>query len=110
MSSNEQGEIMKEPDIHNSIFQALREYELMEELQPSSEWQDSLMEKLAGSKRLTQSRPHVLVAVAIVILLIMNIGSLLTIRSTHSGQTLHRDAALQSISSEFLFQPISLSN
>jgi hypothetical protein len=102
---------MEKQDINEQVLKTLNEFELMEDIQPSSDWSEALMAKLGGSKSTSVMKiPQAIFTVAVLILILLNIGAFITRLNADAGQILHREKQLQVISSELLFHPISLND
>ena len=102
---------MKEQELHNRVAQTLQEFESMENIQPSGEWNDSLMQKLAGAKQNSTTTFYLpKYAVVILFLVMANIGFVFKTVMDDSQQTPGRDKELQVISKELLINPGSINN
>ncbi|MEI6088836.1 MAG: hypothetical protein WCR42_00135 [bacterium] len=90
----------------NITMQKLRDFENLEEIQPSQEWNDSLMNQLNNRKR------HQFAKFTIVILLIIlvNIGFLINSINHRASQYVDRGKELSIISNEFLINTSSSKN
>lgn len=90
---------MKEQELNSRVSQTLREFESMENIQPSTEWNDLLMQKLSVAKpnsiaRFSSSK----FAVLILFFVMENIGFVFKTVMNDSQQTPSRDEVLQLIS------------
>lgn len=102
---------MKEKKFNSSISQTLQEFESMENIQPSTEWHNSLMQKLSVAKPNSISRfSSPKFAVVILFLVMANIGFVFTTVMNVSQQTPRRVKDLQVISKELLINPGSINN
>jgi hypothetical protein len=98
---------VNEKDIHQKIEQALNELDLLDEIQPSAAWSTSLMERLNRSQSgAGRTGAVAIVFVAVLLLVLMNVGSFITVLRTGSGKYLVRESDLQLISNELLSHPI----
>jgi hypothetical protein len=90
----------------NIIMQKLKEFENLEKIQTSPEWNTSLMNKLNNKK------PNQFAKFAIVILLIIliNIGFLINSINNGASQYVDRGKQLSLISNEFLINTSSSKN
>ena len=102
---------MKEQELNNKVSQTLQEFESMENIQPSAEWNNSLMQKLSVAK------PNSIAgfssskfAVLMLFVVMANIGFVFKTVMNDSQQTPNRDKELQVISKELLINPISINN
>ena len=102
---------MKESELKNRVLQKLNEFETLENIQPSEDWNQSLMKKI-GSAR---SKPMTGIsaakfAVAALFILLVNIGFILNSVIRNSKLPGRHDSELQIISKEFLINPVSINN
>ncbi len=102
---------MQEQELNNRVSQTLQEFESMENIQPSSEWNDSLMQKLSVAKpnsiaRFSSSK----YALLMLLVVIANIGFIFKTTMNESQQTPSREKELQVISKELLSNSSSINN
>lgn len=102
---------MKEQELNTRVSQTLQEFESMENIQPSAEWNDSLMQKLSVAKpnsiaTFSSSK----YAVVMLFVVMANIGFVFTAVMNDSPQAPNRDKELQTISKELLSNPSSINN
>jgi len=90
---------------------ALKEFETIENIDPSDDWNRSLMNRLAAVKPRSGSLfPSTKMLVAIVFVVTINIYFLLNALVIHTGSSLHRNNDLKIISKELLINPLSINN
>lgn len=100
---------MKEPSINSKVFQSLHEFETMENITTSKEWNDSLMVRLSYAKHHPASRfPSAKFVIVAVMVLLINIGFFVNSMINNSQQDSCRNNTLQLISKELLINPTSL--
>ena len=101
---------MEQPVLHNKAIQALKEFESLEDIQPSAAWNDSLMKRLESSGvHPASGNPVPKVAWVLLVFILANVGLILTLISGSSRQSFDRGKELHAISSEFLINPTSIS-
>lgn len=109
---------MKHNISNNSISQKLKEFDELGIIEPTSEWNRSLLDKLAVTNKQSRSPLRkVQISVAIALIIIVNIGFIVTITNSNnqqgtlkqslSYQSADRDKELQTLSKELLINPIS---
>ena len=102
---------MKEQELNNRVSQTLEEFESMESIQPTSEWNDSLMQKLSVAKQNSIAGFSLSkYAVVMLFVVIANIGFVFKTVINDSQQTPNRDKELQVIVKELLINPGSINN
>jgi hypothetical protein len=102
---------MKESEFSFRILQKLNEFETMENIQPSEEWNQLLMKKLSTARsNSVRGMSAVKFAVAALLILLINIGFILNTVIRDSKQLLRHDSELQIISKEFLINPATINN
>lgn len=102
---------MKDPELHKKVLQTLNEFETMENIQQSEEWNKSLMERLATVKADSPSVfSYVKYTIAALLVILINIGFILTAINNDPHQTLQKDIELQIISKELLINSNSVNN
>jgi hypothetical protein len=101
---------MKIVESQNNIPEMLREFESLENIQPSAEWELSLLGKLAAGKPHPKSNLFKTKIIVTLFILLANLGFMLNALIGHSGQTNQRDIALKTISKELLINPSSINN
>ena len=101
---------MKESEIYSQMSQKVREFESLEDIQPSSDWNQALMNRLATSKiHRGPVFPPVKSALALVFIILVNLGVILSMISNNNRQSFSRSSELNAISKEFLINPTSIS-
>jgi hypothetical protein len=102
---------MKESALSNKVLQKLKEFETIENLQPSADWTQSLMNKLDSAKPYpTSGFSATKFTVVLLFIILVNIGFILNAMIRDSHQSLYRDKELLVISNELLINPISINN
>ena len=102
---------MKEQELKKKIFNAIQEFESLENIESSTEWNNSLIQKLSHKKpnsRFVIASPNYLLIVMLIAAL--NIGFIFKTINTNSNQTSSRKEELKLVSKELLINPISLNN
>jgi len=90
---------------------ALKEFETIENIETTDDWNRSLMERLASVKpRSASPFTSTKMLVAIVFVVTLNIYFLLNALVIHPGYSAHRNNDLKVISRELLINPISIKN
>jgi hypothetical protein len=102
---------MKESALSDIVTQKLNEFEMMQNIQTSAGWNESLMNKIASAKsgpalNLSSAR----VAIPVLLIVLVNIVFFLNTILSNSHQDSFKDKELQVISEEFLINPISIKN
>ncbi len=101
---------MKESEIYSQVSQKVREFESLEDIQPSSDWNQTLMNRLATSRiHSGPDFPPAKSALALIFIILINIGVILSMISNNTRQSFSRSNELQAISKEFLINPTSIS-
>ncbi len=101
---------MKKADLDNNAQRSLREFESLEDIQPSSEWTSSMMNRIAHSERPSKQGFNASgVALVLIFFILANIGVILTLISDGTRQSSARTSDLRAISREFLINPTSIS-
>ena len=101
---------MKGSEISDKTMQTLREFDMLDTIQPTEGWSESVMKRLATTtkgKRHGASVPGV--AWVLLVFILANMGLLFTalgVNSRHSGG---RSSDLRTLSGEFLVNPTSIS-
>jgi hypothetical protein len=102
---------MKELELNNRVLQKLTEFDSLENIQPSENWNQSLMKKIASARSVPTTGPSaVRFAVVVLFILLLNIGFILNTMIRNSKQIRLHDSELQIISNEFLINPVSINN
>jgi hypothetical protein len=102
---------MKESAIRDEVIQKLNEFEMMQDIHPSSGWNESLNNRLASGKTGSTSN-HISARLTIPVLFIILINLVLFLNTiiSSSRQVSHKDKELLVISEELLINPISIKN
>lgn len=103
--------MMKESELNDKLTQKLYEFENIETLQPTSEWNQLLLEKIALSKSTSKARStRSIITVIVVCFITINFGIFINSIFSNSDKYSSRKVDLQVISNEFLNNPISTHN
>jgi hypothetical protein len=102
---------MKESVLKSKVLKMLNDFDTMEDIQPSANWNQSLMNRLSSLKPHSNSNflPTRFVVVVLLFVLV-NLGFILSSVIGDSNQALQRNSELLAISKELLINPISLNN
>jgi hypothetical protein len=96
---------------NTKVMDALKEFETIENIETTDDWNRSLMERLASVKpRSASPFTSTKMLVAIVFVVTLNIYFLLNALVIHPGYSAHRNNDLKVISRELLINPISIKN
>ena len=100
---------MENTDIGNNVRQALESFDAIRPLSPSSQWTEGLMSKLKASRSPKVGYTGVIIAACLTLILSGNVyyGVRILTASRDSSDGGHR---LDTISSEFLVNPITAKN
>jgi hypothetical protein len=102
---------MKEPEMTNKVLQTLKEFESMENISPSAEWNRLLMDKLSSEKLYSASTFKSLkFAVAVFLIVLINISFIMISIFSDSNKSFQRKDDLQIISKEFLIEKVGGDN
>ena len=102
---------MKGSELHNEVLQTLKEFETIDAIEPSFNWDKSLMDRLAVAKPYSSSiNSKTTVALVFMFIVLVNLGFILKMAVNNSNKTSHRNSDLQVISKELLINPISTNN
>ncbi len=101
---------MNEAEINKKVNQLMSDFENTEEIWVSSEWNQSLLNKLSSNKRnLGKSRSRKIVYILLIVF-VANAGIVLNIINNKSNQLIKQESKLKTISKELLINPISINN
>jgi hypothetical protein len=99
---------MKEVVLNNKAQQSLRDFESLEDIQPSPEWTRSMLDRLGNSVRQPKkSYPVAGIALVMIFFILANIGFVLSVISDGT-KSFNRENDLRAISKEFLINPTSI--
>lgn len=102
---------MKESAFSGKVMQKLNEFDMMQNIQPSTGWNESLMNKIAAAKSGSASNlPSARFAIPVLFIVLVNIVLFLNTIINNSHQVSYKDTELQVISEELLINPISIKN
>ncbi len=100
---------MKETEIDNQVSRMLMQFEDLDNLQPSEGWNEALTKKLSTTKQISAMPKSKLLMVSM-FFIILNAGFIVKIFLSSSNAGANNNTSLQTISKEFLINPISLNN
>ncbi|CAN5533473.1 hypothetical protein BH11BAC2_BH11BAC2_16480 [soil metagenome] len=103
---------MQNQELNSKIDQRLQEFDAMEGIAPSADWNSSLMSRLEKSKpNSTRSFVKESYKLVILLLLVINIGFVVNvIQNSKSVDSISRNTELQKVSSELLINAIISNN
>ena len=102
---------MEESVLNRKVLRILNEFESIEDIQPSADWNQSLMNRLSSSGSPTTPRFTTTRYAAVILLFVLvNLGFILNSILGGSFQTIHNDKELMVISNELFVNPISINN
>jgi hypothetical protein len=102
---------MKESGFSGEAMQKLNEFEMMQNIQPSEGWNESLMNKIASVKSGSASNfPSARFVIPVLFIVLVNIVLFLNTIINNSQQGYYKDAELKVISEELLINPVSIKN
>ena len=102
---------MKKQELENRVSQVLHEFDSLENLQPSTEWNDSLMQKLSVTKPNSIALYSTSkLAILILFVVMANVGFIFKTVMNDSQQIPSRANELQVISKELLINSSSINN
>ena len=101
---------MEQSELHNRAIQILKEFESLEDIQPTAAWNHSLMKRLESERvHPASGNPVPKVVWVLLVFILANVGIIFSMISDSSRQSLDRGKELRAISSEFLINPTSIS-
>ena len=102
---------MQETGINKIVLQKLNEFENLERIHPSEEWNRSLINRFAGinpgSTSVSLSAKFI---IALLFFVLINAGFILNSMVRNSNHTQDRNGKFKTLSEEFLINPVSLNN
>jgi hypothetical protein len=101
---------MKELEINQKVIQLLNDFEKLEPIDASDEWNQVLMQKLTESKNPSPVVSFMPYAAAIVLMLVLNVVCAVHIFKNTHQPSFNRIAKLNIISKELLIPNVSLNN
>ena len=102
---------MKESAFSGQVMQKLNEFEMMQNIQPSVGWNESLRNKIAYAKSGSASNlPSARFIIPVFFIVLVNIVLFLNTIISTSQQGSYKDKELKVISEELLINPISIKN
>jgi hypothetical protein len=102
---------MKESDLKYIVQQKLVDFDNVSPIQPSEEWNRSLMMKLEHSKRSSNAGfTTARFLMAVLLLVLINLGFILNSIMRNSDKINYRSNDLQIISKQLLINPVSINN
>jgi hypothetical protein len=100
---------MKEPELSGKVQQKIDEFEKLELIHPSSDWNNRLMEKVSSVHQYSPTKVSTGAITALVLFLILiNVGFILTTLVNNSLKESDRAKDLQIISCELFVNPVSI--
>jgi hypothetical protein len=102
---------MEESVLNMKVLKILNEFDAIEDIQPSADWNQSLMNRISSSK--PHSLPDFLparFALVVMLFVLVNLGFILSSLIGNSNKVLYRDKELLVISNELLINPVSINN
>jgi hypothetical protein len=101
---------MKESELYNQVSQKVREFETLADIEPSYDWNQSLMDRISNTTIAPSSGFSPMKSAAVLVLVVLvNVGIILTFLNNDNTRTLRRGNDLKKISTEFLINPTSIS-
>ena len=102
---------MNDKDLNNKVTQTLNIFERIQDIEPSSDWNQLLMSRLASTKQNSNFViPSSKLSAIIIFFIIINLGIIINIFKENSHESFSRNKELQVISKELLINPISTNN
>ena len=102
---------MEESVLNRKVLRILNEFEAIEDIQPSADWNQSLMKRLSSPESSTTPIFNTTRYAAVILLFVLvNLGFILNSILGGSFQTLHNDKELMVIATELFVNPISINN
>ena len=98
---------MENEELNNRIQESLQQFEGLENISPSNEWNESLRKKLTRTKSKTTSSTLV---ISVALLCILNLGFAFTMLMKNNPVTNERDENLKLVSQELFINPITTNN
>lgn len=100
---------MKDQEISSRVQQKLDEFERMDKIYPSADWNSSLMGKISSANQYSPVKfSTIRMNVLLLILILINVGFLLTTLAADSLKDRNRATDLRVISHELLINPVSI--
>ena len=102
---------MEEPVLNNKAILMLKELDTIEDIQPSENWNQALIDKLYTSKHSSKLIfSSTKIAIIVLFIILINVGYIIGTVINSSKHDIHRNNVLQVISKEFLINPTSINN
>ncbi len=102
---------MNELELNSRVFERLSEFEEIDEIQFSSDWNNSFTLRLNKTKRHSRAGlPNTKFTILILFFVILNFGFILNVLNTGNHNSFDRKSELKIISNELLVNPISINN
>jgi hypothetical protein len=100
---------MKDSELSGKIKKKLDEFEQLENIYPSSEWGNDLMEKVSTVHQYSPTKFSTgAITTVLLILILINVGFIFSTLVNSSAKEVNRANDLRVISSELLVNPISI--
>ena len=101
---------MNKSAIDNKVLQKLKEFETIESIEPSADWNQSLLDKIEHVNPSSSGFSSAKYTIVILFIILINIGFFLSTMFNNSQKVICRNNDLQVISKELLINPTSLNN
>jgi hypothetical protein len=102
---------MRESAISEKVNQKLSEFENIVNIQPSAEWNNTLMNRFDSAKRgSNSSQIFTGLMIPIIFVVLINIGFIMNTVIKNSHQPSTKDQEFRLISEELLINPVSIKN
>jgi hypothetical protein len=102
---------MKDPEINFRVQQKLEEFEQMDRIYPSVDWNSTLMERINSVPQHSPAKYSIVrVNMLFLILILINVGFILTTLVNGTVKESNRIKDLQVVSHELLINPFSINN
>ena len=104
---------MKKSSIDGKVFQKLNEFETLKNIEPSSGWNSSLMNRLASLSSASVSTVtygSTRFVITVLFFILINVGFILNSIIHNSHHNLYKNKELETISQELLINPVSIKN
>jgi len=102
---------MEDPGLNSKVSKMLKEFDSIDDIEPSAGWNQSLMNRLSASKSYSAPIfPTAGFTVVVLLFVLINLGYALNAIISGPNGVSHRDKELMVISKELLINPISINN
>ncbi len=100
---------MKESELNKIVNDKLNEFDMLDELHPTTELNLKLMNRIATTSSSATSS-SIQFALVVILLVSINAGFFISINRNNNHQALNRKGELSIVSKELLINPISIHN